>query len=237
MGNTHEGAVATVGGIDGYKKQFAAVYPDEGVSIDTIAKSIASFERALVTAPSPFDYAEALRPYADYEEEDFEELEEDDPEQYERYLTLRQSAQAHPMSASAQRGRELFFSEKTNCTACHVGANLTDEKFHNIGIGMRAEEPKAGRYAISENEHERGAFKTPTIRNVASSPPYMHDGSLGTLEAVVEHYEQGGTPHEWLSKDMLKLELTPQDKADLVEFMRACSGSLPTVSRGRLPQN
>ena len=101
---------------------------------------------------------------------------------------------------------------------------------------MQAEEPKAGRFTVTEKEHDQGAFKTPTIRNVASTPPYMHDGSLDTLEEVVEHYVQGGTPNEWLSKDMLKLDLTPQDKADLVEFMKACSGSLPPVEMGRLPQ-
>ena len=195
-----------------------------------------TFERTLVTGPSPFDYAEALRPYEDYEEEDFEELQEEDPEQYAEYLQLKEAAAANPMSESALRGRELFFSEKTNCTACHVGANLTDEKYHNIGIGMADADPPAGRKAVTAKAEHRGAFKTPTIRNVASTAPYMHDGSLATLEEVVEHYAKGGTPNGNLSKDILKLDLSPQDKADLVEFMKACSGPLPDVEEGRLPQ-
>ena len=236
MGNTHEQAVKTVQGINGYQKQFAVIFPDEGVTIDTIAKAIASFERAIVTGPSPFDYAEALRPYEDYEEEDFAELQEEEPEEYTRYLKLRDSAQKNPMSESALRGRELFFSEKTNCTACHVGANLTDEKYHNIGIGMLESEPLSGRMAVTENKEHYGAFKTPTIRNVALTPPYMHDGSLATLEDVVEHYVKGGHANANLSKDILKLDLSSQEKADLVEFMKACSGPLPPVEESRLPQ-
>ena len=85
MGNTHEQAVATIKGNDGYKKQFDAIYPNEGVTIDTIGKSIATFERTLVTGPSPFDFAEALKPYEDYDVEDFEEMQSDDPEEFARY--------------------------------------------------------------------------------------------------------------------------------------------------------
>ena len=236
MGNTHEQAVKTVKEIDGYQKQFAVVFPEDGVTIDTIAQAIASFERAIITGPSPFDYAEALRPYEDYEGEDFDELKEEDPEQYARFIELKEMAAQKPMSESALRGRELFFSEKTNCTACHVGANLTDEKYHNIGIGMLDAEPLTGRKGVTGEKEHHGAFKTPTIRNVASTPPYMHDGSLATLEDVVEHYVKGGTPNANLSKDVVKLKLTPQDKVDLVEFMKACSGPLPTVETGRLPQ-
>lgn len=236
MGNTHEQAVKTVEEINGYQKQFAVVFPADGVTIDTIAQAIASFERAIITGPSPFDYAEALRPYKDYEGEDFDELKEEDPEQYARFIELKETAAQKPMSESALRGRELFFSEKTNCTACHVGANLTDEKYHNIGIGMLDAEPLTGRKGVTGEKEHHGAFKTPTIRNVASTPPYMHDGSLATLEEVVEHYVKGGTPNTNLSKDVVKLKLTPQDKADLVEFMKACSGPLPTVETGRLPQ-
>ena len=236
MGNTHEQAVKTVDGIEGYKKQFLVVFPDDGVTIDTIAKAIASFERAIVTGPSPFDYAEALRPYDDYEAEDFEELQEEDPEEYANYVKLKSLAAKHPMSESALRGRELFFSEKTNCTACHVGANLTDEKYHNIGIGMLDDEPLSGRMGVTEDQEHFGAFKTPTIRNVSMTPPYMHDGSMATLEEVVDHYVKGGHANTNLSKDILKLDLSSQDKADLVEFMKACTGPLPDVEEGRLPQ-
>ncbi len=236
MGNTHEKAVESMKAIDGYRVQFEKIFGDEGVTIDNIGKAIASFERVLVTAPSPFDYNEALRVYADYTEEDLAEIEEDEPEDYARYQQIKADAEANAMSESALRGRELFFTQKANCSACHVGANLTDEKYHNLGVGMDADEPNLGRFGQTKEEKDKGAFKTPTIRNVATTPPYMHDGSMKTLEEVVEHYAKGGTPNEWLSKDMLKLELTDQDKKDLVAFMEACTGELPAVEEGRLPQ-
>ena len=140
------------------------------------------------------------------------------------------------MSASAIRGRDLFFAERGGCTACHVGANLADEKFHNIGVGMAAEKPDLGRFEISKDQKEKGAFKTPTIRNVALSAPYMHDGSQKTLEEVVEHYNKGGTPNPQLSTKIKKLDLKPEEKTDLVEFMKACTGEFPKIERGRLPE-
>jgi cytochrome c peroxidase len=236
MGFTHDACVECVKGIEGYRIQFEKIFPHHGVNIDNVAKAIASFERVIVTGPSPYDYNERLRAYADYTEEDLAELKEDEPEEFARYEQIKADAAAHPMSDSARRGRELFFTEKANCSACHVGANLTDEKYHNLGIGMDAEEPNLGRFGQTGEEKDKGAFKTPTIRNVADSPPYMHDGSLKTLEEVVEHYVKGGTPNQWLSKDIVKLKLSDQDKKDLVAFMQACSGPLPPVQEGRLPQ-
>ncbi len=94
-------------------------------------------------------------------------------------------AEAHPMSESAKRGRDIFFSDKGSCTACHVGANLSDELFHNLGVGMDKEKPDLGRYDVTKEDKDKGAFKTPTVRNVALSGPYMHDGSHKTLEEVV----------------------------------------------------
>jgi len=152
---------------------------------------------------------------------------------YEQYLT---DTKEHPMSDSAKRGRELFFSDKANCTACHVGANLTDEKYHNIGIGMDKEKPDLGRSMFTMQDKDRGAFKTPTIRNVELSAPYMHDGSVETLADVVEWYAKGGHANEGLSDKIKKLDLTSQDKQDLVEFMKACTGEFPKVERGRLPE-
>ena len=139
------------------------------------------------------------------------------------------------MSESAKRGRDIFFGTKGGCTACHVGPNLTDEKYHNLGIGMDKPEPDLGRYVVTKNEADRGAFKTPTIRNVEQTAPYMHDGSLQTLEEVVEWYDKGGHPNPNLSKDVRKLNLTAQEKADLVEFMKACTGEFSGVEAERLP--
>ena len=140
------------------------------------------------------------------------------------------------MSDSAKRGRELFFTDKANCTACHVGANLTDEKYHNLGVGMDKEKPDIGREEVTKDPKDHGAFKTPTIRNVALSAPYMHDGSQKTLEEVVEWYAKGGHPNPNLSEKIKKLNLTDQDKKDLVEFMKACTGDFPKINRERLPE-
>ncbi|MEO1996440.1 MAG: c-type cytochrome [Planctomycetaceae bacterium] len=139
------------------------------------------------------------------------------------------------MSESAQRGRDLFFSQRAGCSACHLGANLADEKYHNIGIGMAAEAPDLGRFVVSKQEKDRGAFKTPTIRNVALSAPDMHDGSLATLESVVDWYDKGGHVNPTLSDKIKKLNLKPQEKADLVSFMKACPGEFPSIARRGLP--
>ena len=139
------------------------------------------------------------------------------------------------MSEEARRGREIFFTERGNCTACHVGANLADEKFHNIGIGMDKPEPDPGRFAVTKDPKDTGGFKTPTVRNVALTAPYMHDGSVATLEEVVEWYDKGGHPNPHLSEKIRPLKLTAQDKADLVAFMKACTGPTPTVETSRLP--
>ncbi len=237
MANTHEGAVKTLKGIPGYRMQFEKVFggPD-AVNIDNVGKAIAAFERAIVTGPSPFDYYEEWKNFAKLDEEDLKELLADDKDFAARYQVAETGIEKHPMTAGAVRGRELFFSERVNCAACHVGANLADEKYHNLGVGMDAKEPDVGRYAVTKDDKDWGAFKTPTIRNVEFSAPYMHDGSLKTLLEVVEHYNKGGTPNKNLSNKIVKLNLTEQEKQDLVDFMKACSGSFPKVQQGRLPK-
>jgi cytochrome c peroxidase len=235
MGNTHEAAVVTVAKIEGYKLQFDRVFTD-GVTIDNIGRAIATFERTLVTGPSPYDYHEGFERFATLDEDDLKDILEDDEDLAAEYETLSAALKKNPMSESAVRGRELFFSKKVNCSACHVGANLADEKYHNLGIGMTAEKPDLGRYEVTKKDEDRGAFKTPTTRNVTLSAPYMHDGSLKTLEEVVEHYNKGGTPNPQLSKKVVKLNLTDEQKADLVTFMKSCTGEFPKVETGRLPQ-
>lgn len=236
MGNTHEAAVASVAAVEGYQVQFDAIFGSNSVNINNIAAAIAAYERALVSGPSPYDYYAGLKPFLDLSDDDLAEIQSDDPELYERYQTLKAGFDANPMSESAIRGQQLFFSEKANCTACHAGANFTDEKYHNIGVGMASEQPDRGRAEISGNEAETGAFKTPTVRNAALSAPYMHDGSQATLQEVVEWYAKGGHPNPHLSDKMKKLELSEQDKADLVAFMEALTGEFAEVERGRLPQ-
>lgn len=236
MGNTHEACVGRLDEIPGYRLQFQKIFPDGGVTIDNVGKAIAAFERAIVTGPSPYDYRQALKPFESLDEDDIADLKEDDPETFEAYQDAKAGASANPMSESAVRGMDLFFSKRVGCSNCHVGANLADEQYHNLGIGMEADEPDLGRYAVTKQEKDKGAFKTPTIRNVALSAPYMHDGSLDTLEEVVEHYAKGGTKNKWLSDKMTPIKMTPQEKLDLVEFMRACTGPFPKIHSGRLPE-
>ncbi len=238
MGNTHQNAVKTLMAIEGYRLQFDEIFED-GTTIQNVGKAIATFERTLVTLPSAYDLYEpvlSLRKAFGEDLDDLEALKEDDPVLFENYTSKLKQSQSNPMSESARRGREIFFTTKGRCSACHVGANLADEKYHNLGVGMEADEPDLGRFAVTKQQVDRGAFKTPTIRNVTLTGPYMHDGSMETLEEVVEWYAKGGFPNPTLSKDVKKLDLTVQDKNDLVAFMKACTSKLPKVEQDRLPK-
>ena len=137
------------------------------------------------------------------------------------------------LSESAQRGMKLFFG-KANCSACHSGPNFTDNGFHNIGVPGN----DVGREAISKSVGDKGAFKTPTLRDIAKTAPYMHDGSLKTLEEVVAHYAKGGTPHDQLDEEIFPLKLTPEQMADLVTFMKEglASSSYPAHTAPELPK-
>ena len=102
---------------------------------------------------------------------------------------------------------------------------------------MDKKNPDLGRFAVTQKAMDKGAFKTPTLRNVEFSAPYMHDGSLQTLMEVVDWYDQGGHPNPQLSEKIKKLKLTLQQKQDLVAFMRACSGRFPEIETQRLPMD
>ena len=235
MGNTHENAVATLKKIPGYVKQFDKIFPGEGVTIDNVGKALATFERAIVTGPAPYDYLDFRKQIEEnYDEEDIADLKEDEPELFARYEAAKKATEG--LSDLAVKGRDLFFSEKSNCTACHAGANFADEKYHNLGVGMDAAKPDIGRAEVTKEEKDTGAFKTPTVRNVALTPPYMHDGSQKTLEEVVEWYAKGGHQNPFLSDKMKKLDLNDQEKKSLVAFMKeALTSDLPKVAVDRLP--
>ena len=233
MGNTHEASVATIAKIPGYKKQFEKIF-DDGVNIDNVGKAIATFERTFVTGPGPYDAYDAIAKFETVFADDLEFLDEE-PELKAKYTALKQEAEKYPMSESAQRGMVLF-AKKANCAVCHAGANFSDEQYHNLGVGMDAETPDVGRFEVTKVDKDRGAFKTPTLRNVALSAPYMHDGSQKTLEEVVEWYDKGGHKNEWLSDKMKPLKLTEQEKADVVAFMvEGLTGEFPAISQSRLP--
>jgi len=146
---------------------------------------------------------------------------------HDRFLAGDKSA----LSPAAQRGLTLF-EGKARCVRCHTGFNFTDEGYHNIGVGMNKETPDLGRYAVTKNEADKGAFKTPTLRDVAKRGPYLHDGGEKTLEGVIAFYNKGGVKNSWLSREMQPLNLTAQEQADLVAFLRSLNGEIaPDVSR------
>jgi len=127
------------------------------------------------------------------------------------------------LSAQQVRGRDIFFN-RAKCDSCHLGFNFTDGSYVNIGIGMDKPMPDLGRFMVSKKEEDRGAFKTPTLREIENTSPYMHDGRFRTLEEVVEHYDKGGIKNPWLDQRLKPLNLTTQDKQDLVAFMKGLSG-------------
>lgn len=178
------------------------------LNAEGVAKAIAAYVRTILSGNSPYD----------------------------RFL----AGDKHALSPAAQRGLGHFEgrSHGLGCQRCHTGFNFTDEGHHNIGVGMDRANPDLGRYTVTKKEADKGAFKTPTLRNVATRPPYMHDGSMKTLEEVVAHYNKGGHMNPWLSPAIQPLNLTASGQADLVAFLEALTGEVtPEVSSPpELPQ-
>ena len=129
----------------------------------------------------------------------------------------------HGALTPEERGGMWFFESRGACWRCHAGPNFTDEDFHNTGVGVRDGQPEDGRFAITGDEEDRGRFKTPTLRGLAETAPYMHDGSLATLEEVVEFYRQGGHPNASLDPKIGPREMSDRDAANLAAFLRALS--------------
>lgn len=126
------------------------------------------------------------------------------------------------MTPEQIHGMRIF--NKKNCATCHFGLTFTDGKFHNIGVGMDKPNPDLGRYNITHDPKDWGAFRTPGLRDVHDSPPYMHDGSLKTLAEVIDYYDRGGNPNKNLHPAMTPLNLTPEEKKALLSFMEALNG-------------
>jgi cytochrome c peroxidase len=141
---------------------------------------------------------------------------------YDRYVAGDRSA----LSVTAQRGLTLFRG-KAGCTGCHVGPTFSDEEFHNTGVAWRTGRlTDEGRAAVTKMTTHLGAFKTPTLREVARTAPYMHDGSFATLEGVVDFYDRGGAPNPGLDPQLRPLRLTRAEKCDLVAFLRSLTGKV-----------
>ena len=150
---------------------------------------------------------------------------------YDRY----QAGDKTALGEEAVRGLALF-TGKALCSQCHVGFNLSDGVFHNIGVGMDAEEPDLGRFDVTGEEKDRGAFKTPILRELTKTAPYMHDGSEATLEDVMTFYNKGGLANEWLDPKIEPLSLTEQEMADLVALMKSLDGKVQPVAAPALPR-
>jgi len=137
---------------------------------------------------------------------------------YDRYLQGNRAA----LTEQQRLGLRLFRG-KAGCTACHLGPNLTDERFHNTGIGQPDD---LGRFAVTGKQEHRGSFKTPSLREVARTPPYMHDGSLATLDDVIEFYDKGGKRNPHLDPEIRELRLSTEERAALAAFLHALSGTV-----------
>lgn len=133
------------------------------------------------------------------------------------------------LNERAKRGLVLFRG-KARCSMCHIGTNFTDEDFHNLGAGKGDGLKDPGRSQVTKNSADFGKFKTPTLRNVALTAPYMHDGSLATLEEVIAFYDRGGSPNPYLDKEIKSLNLTVEEKADLLEFLKSLTGPIISVN-------
>lgn len=208
MANTLQAVEERLNKIEGYSQQFRSVFGAERISADLIADAIASFERVVLSGNSPWDRWEQRRDET-------------------------------AVSDAARRGEELFRT-KARCAQCHTGSNYTDADaglFHNIGVGMSNPDPDLGRYDVTEREEDRGAFKTPTLRHIAETAPYMHDGSMATLDEVIDFYDRGGEPNTWLDVKMRRLDLTDIEKRDVITFLEALTGEVPLWSKRapRLP--
>jgi len=208
MDLAHDVAVSKLQADPVYRKQFEAAFGPGPVTIGKVTRALASFERTLLSGDSPFDKYEF-------------------------------GGDKSALSASAIRGLAIFRDRtKGNCVTCHTindkFALFTDGKFHNIGVSVDDEGnlTDLGRYNETKKEADKGAFKTPTLRNIAKTAPYMHDGSLKTLKDVVDFYAGNGNSNPYLDKEMKAINLSGPERADLVEFLKSLTGEMPSVQPG-----
>jgi cytochrome c peroxidase len=198
MGLTLDELVAIVDGVAGYRPYFREAFGDERITAERIAQALADYERTRLSGNSAWD-------------------------------RWRHRGDGRAVSDEVKRGHELFFGQAA-CQPCHMGPNFTDGGFHNIGVGWDpatrsfADE---GRAKVTGRDADRGAFKTPSLRDVSRRAPYMHDGSVETLRDTVELYNRGGHQNPHLSAKVFPLGLTDADIDALVAFMRALDSGLP----------
>ncbi|HVV45695.1 MAG TPA: cytochrome c peroxidase [Bryobacteraceae bacterium] len=206
MNMPHDQMAAKIGKITNYQGAFDKAFGKGPITIQKVEMAVASFERTLLSGNSPFD----------------------------RY---QYGGDKNALSPSAIRGLAIFKDKnKGNCVTCHTieekFAIFADGKFHNLGTGLDAEGnlKDQGRYNETHLDADRGAFRTPTLRNVAKTAPYMHDGSEKTLKDVVDFYVGGGSSNPHLDKEIKELKLSGTERADLVAFLESLTGDMPPNS-------
>ncbi|HSM03917.1 MAG TPA: cytochrome c peroxidase [Longimicrobiales bacterium] len=131
--------------------------------------------------------------------------------------------EAGALGPDAREGFRLFVG-RANCGVCHLAPLFTDHSFHNTGVSWGASD--RGRFAVTGEPEDRGAFKTPSLRNVARTAPYMHDGSIRDLAGVIDHYDRGGTPNPYLDPEIEPLGLTSEEKRQLLAFLESLTGEV-----------
>lgn len=198
MNQNSDDLLGKLGAIADYRIRFAATFPGEGLTKQTLAKALATYERTVVSGLAPFD----------------------------RWVAGDEGA----VSEAAKRGFDLF-TGKAACADCHSGWAFTDFGFHDIGL-PDDDRGRGAKLALPSMQH---AFKTPTLRDVVRRAPYMHDGSVPTLAAVVAHYDSGFVKRPSLSQSVRRLNLSERDVADLVAFMEALTGEPQPVQLPVLP--
>jgi cytochrome c peroxidase len=199
MNMPHGDVVRVVSSIPGYGPKFARAFANEPISIDTIAKAIAAYERTVVSGKAPFDH----------------------------WIEGDEGA----IPDAAKRGF-VVYNTTARCASCHGGWRMTDDGFHDIGLP--GDDLGRGKIAPGLAILER-AFKTPTLRNITERAPFMHDGSIRTLEEVVEHYDHGFVQRASLSPEMKPLKLSAREKSDLVAFLKTLTSRDPDVAVPVLP--
>jgi cytochrome c peroxidase len=178
----------------GYAPYFAEAFDTPEITKERIGKALADYQRTRISGNSAWD----------------------------RWRKGDETA----VSAEVKQGHALFFG-KARCSQCHLGHSFTDTVFHNLGVGWNAQTGSfhdTGRFNVTKMERDRGAFKTPPLREVALRAPYMHDGSIATLRAVVEFYNRGGNTNPQLDSRITPLNLTEGEVDALIRLMEAFSG-------------
>ena len=192
-----------------YREWFAKVFGSR-VNLDDMVKAIAAFERTVVSGGSRYDQYFAANRSA------FQQSISDDESEY------------LPVSSDLLSDQEIegmiLFEGKAKCALCHFGFNFTDEDFHNLGVGWDTGMVDLGRYMVTGETEHISAFKTPTLRDISKTAPYMHNGSQKTLREVIEFYNMGGVENPYRSELIEPLGLTDQEIEDIIAFLTALDG-------------